>query len=189
MLSPSFNLRKRGEDEALTARSTCLGGAISSRVSRGCEAPGSRDRVHPISDPHGTLASLPPRAATASATDGSIARRPSWARRHLEPLGSGQVMCGATVSTVAFFLTPLSRVLHLLVERREGGAHCCSGPQRLNQFMHHLPTLLSIFVILYGVFLFVFGGYDDSPGAQGLGLVIVVASVAYIVKQKRNSRS
>lgn len=55
--------------------------------------------------------------------------------------------------------------------------------------MHHLPTLLSIFVILYGVFLFVFGGYDDSPGAQGLGLVIVVASVAYIVKQKRNSRS
>lgn len=33
-----------------------------------------------------------------------------------------------------------------------------------------------------GIFLFIYGGYDDSPGAQGLGLLVVIASVVGIVK-------
>lgn len=37
--------------------------------------------------------------------------------------------------------------------------------------------------ILLGIFLFVYGGYDDSPGAQGLGLLVVIGSVIGIVKK------
>ncbi len=36
--------------------------------------------------------------------------------------------------------------------------------------------------ILFGVFVFIFGGYDDSPGAQGLGLLFVIISVVRVVK-------
>jgi hypothetical protein len=32
-------------------------------------------------------------------------------------------------------------------------------------------------VVAFGVFLFIYGGYDDSPGAQGLGVVIVALGV------------
>jgi drug/metabolite transporter (DMT)-like permease len=39
-----------------------------------------------------------------------------------------------------------------------------------------------IFVILFGVFMFVYGGYDDSPGAQGLGLILAIISIVVIVK-------
>ena len=41
-----------------------------------------------------------------------------------------------------------------------------------------LPTL----AILLGAFLFVFGGYDDSPGAQGLGLLVAIYGIVRIVK-------
>jgi len=33
----------------------------------------------------------------------------------------------------------------------------------------------------------VFGGYDDSPGAQLLGLVIVIAGIIGVVKSKKTS--
>lgn len=29
-----------------------------------------------------------------------------------------------------------------------------------------------------------YGGYDDSPGAQGLGLLLIIATVAYTIKNK-----
>lgn len=41
-----------------------------------------------------------------------------------------------------------------------------------------------ILAILFGVFMFVYGGYDDSPGGQLLGLVLVVAGVTGLVKNK-----
>ena len=36
----------------------------------------------------------------------------------------------------------------------------------------------SILAIAFGVFLFIYGGYDDSPGAQLLGLVIAALGAA-----------
>lgn len=33
--------------------------------------------------------------------------------------------------------------------------------------------------------MFVYGGYDDSPGAQGLGLLIVIAGIVGIVKSRK----
>lgn len=42
---------------------------------------------------------------------------------------------------------------------------------------------IGLFVaILFGVFLFIYGGYDDSPGAQGLGVLIFIGSIYYLVK-------
>jgi len=41
-------------------------------------------------------------------------------------------------------------------------------------------------MILFGGFIFVYGGYDDSPGAQLLGLIAVVAGIIGLIKNKKN---
>lgn len=40
--------------------------------------------------------------------------------------------------------------------------------------------------ILLGAFMFVFGGADDSPGAQLLGLVVVIVGIYGLVSLIRN---
>lgn len=52
--------------------------------------------------------------------------------------------------------------------------------------MRMLKPFLMIVGLLFGVCLFFFGGYDDSPGAQFLGLVIVVSCIVGIVRHCRN---
>ncbi len=47
-----------------------------------------------------------------------------------------------------------------------------------------LKFTLFIFLILFGIFMFIYGGYDDSPGAQLLGLVAVVGGVMGIIKTR-----
>jgi len=42
-----------------------------------------------------------------------------------------------------------------------------------------------ILAILLGVFLFVYGGYDDSPGAQGLGVLAVIGGVSGVIKNTK----
>jgi hypothetical protein len=39
-----------------------------------------------------------------------------------------------------------------------------------------------ILLICFGVFMFIYGGYDDSPGAQGLGLLMFVGGIMGVVK-------
>jgi hypothetical protein len=53
--------------------------------------------------------------------------------------------------------------------------------------MNTIKILLSVLAILFGIFIFIFGGYDDSPGAQLLGVVIVVGSIVWIVKSTKKS--
>ncbi len=53
--------------------------------------------------------------------------------------------------------------------------------------MNKIKIILSILAIPFGVFIFVFGGYDDSPGAQGLGLLIFVSGIVGIVKNRKKS--
>lgn len=36
--------------------------------------------------------------------------------------------------------------------------------------------------------MFIYGGYDDSPGGQGLGFLAVIFGVASIVRIKRKSK-
>lgn len=56
-------------------------------------------------------------------------------------------------------------------------------------YMSLLKLLLLIIAISFGVFLFFYGGYDDSPGAQGLGLLIVITSIFGIVRNHKNKIS
>ena len=52
----------------------------------------------------------------------------------------------------------------------------------------YIRRILSfVLLILIGVFMFVYGGYDDSPGAQLLGLLVVIVGIIGIVRTKRES--
>ena len=46
-----------------------------------------------------------------------------------------------------------------------------------------------ILAIIFGVFMFVYGGYDDSPGAQGLGLIAAIVGIVGIIKSKKRISS
>ncbi|MCR4275457.1 MAG: hypothetical protein NUV83_01745 [Candidatus Wolfebacteria bacterium] len=48
-----------------------------------------------------------------------------------------------------------------------------------------LKIAFLIFAILFGIFIFVYGGYDDSPGAQGLGVLAVIGGIIGIIKIKK----
>ncbi|MFA6253499.1 MAG: hypothetical protein WCV69_04395 [Patescibacteria group bacterium] len=48
-----------------------------------------------------------------------------------------------------------------------------------------IKNILSIFAILFGVFMFVFGEIDDSPGAQLLGLLATITGVVFILKSRK----
>jgi len=51
--------------------------------------------------------------------------------------------------------------------------------------MNKIKIICSIFAISFGIFMFVYGGYDDSPGAQGLGLIIFTIGIVVIIKSKK----
>lgn len=53
--------------------------------------------------------------------------------------------------------------------------------------MHTARLHLSILAILFGAFLIGFGGYDDSPGGQLLGVVIVAIGIVGVVKSKKKN--
>lgn len=51
-------------------------------------------------------------------------------------------------------------------------------------YMKILKTILLILIVLFGVFMIVYGEKDDSPGAQFLGLIIAITSIISIFKSK-----
>ena len=51
--------------------------------------------------------------------------------------------------------------------------------------MHISRLLFSALAIALGASLVVYGGYDDSPGAQFLGLVVAIAGVVGVVKSRK----
>jgi hypothetical protein len=54
-----------------------------------------------------------------------------------------------------------------------------------NETMKKIRIIYSLFVIVLGVSMFVYGGYDDSPGGQLLGLVVVIFGIVGIVKSRK----
>jgi uncharacterized membrane protein len=48
-----------------------------------------------------------------------------------------------------------------------------------------IKIVLSILAVLFGMFLIVFGGYDDSPGAQLLGLITAIFGIVVIIKNRK----
>ena len=53
--------------------------------------------------------------------------------------------------------------------------------------MKKSKIIFSILAILFGVFMFVYGGYDDSPGGQLLGLVVALLGIVGIVKSRKDN--
>ncbi|MEK9157856.1 MAG: hypothetical protein AAB638_01570 [Patescibacteria group bacterium] len=54
--------------------------------------------------------------------------------------------------------------------------------------MNKRRVIYSSLVILFGVFMFIYGGYDDSPGGQLLGLLAVILGIIGVIKsRKKNS--
>jgi hypothetical protein len=51
-----------------------------------------------------------------------------------------------------------------------------------------MSFVLVILAASIGVAAVVFGGYDDSPGLQGLGVLVVVGAVAFGVRTARRSK-
>lgn len=49
--------------------------------------------------------------------------------------------------------------------------------------------VLNILEIILGVCMFIFGGYDDSPGAQLLGLIAFIFGIWGIVKTRKNKKN
>jgi hypothetical protein len=47
--------------------------------------------------------------------------------------------------------------------------------------------LFSVIEILLGTFMFIYGGYDDSPGGQLLGIVMVFFGIVGIIKSKKKT--
>ncbi|MDD5547751.1 MAG: Ser-Thr-rich GPI-anchored membrane family protein [Candidatus Pacebacteria bacterium] len=45
--------------------------------------------------------------------------------------------------------------------------------------------ILSIFAALFGVFMFIYGGYDDSPGGQLMGLIAFIIGIVGLIKSKK----
>lgn len=48
-----------------------------------------------------------------------------------------------------------------------------------------IKLAISIILIMLGVPFFVYGGYDDSPGAQGLGALAVIAGIVGVIKIRK----
>jgi hypothetical protein len=51
-----------------------------------------------------------------------------------------------------------------------------------------VKIIFSVIAIGFGIFFFIFGGWDDSPGAQGIGLLSVIAGIVILIKSRRKSR-
>jgi len=48
-------------------------------------------------------------------------------------------------------------------------------------------VLLPILAIVLGAFLIVYGGYDDSPGGQLLGVLAIIGGIAGLIKSRKNN--
>lgn len=47
------------------------------------------------------------------------------------------------------------------------------------KILYWIPKVLAI---LLGVFFIVFGEFDDSPGLQGIGLILIIATVVIVIR-------
>ena len=53
--------------------------------------------------------------------------------------------------------------------------------------MKVLKLISSIIAVLFGVFIIVYGGIDDSPGAQLLGLLVVITGIVGAIMSRKRS--
>jgi drug/metabolite transporter (DMT)-like permease len=54
-----------------------------------------------------------------------------------------------------------------------------------NTILYWIPKILAI---LLGIFFIVFGEFDDSPGLQGMGLMLIVAMIVVVIRSKKKNK-
>jgi len=54
--------------------------------------------------------------------------------------------------------------------------------------MYSIKILCFILAILVGVFLFIYGEIDDSPGGQLIGLLIFITGIVGLIKSKKRKQ-
>jgi drug/metabolite transporter (DMT)-like permease len=54
-----------------------------------------------------------------------------------------------------------------------------------NKIWYWIPKFLTI---LLGAFFVVFGEFDDSPGLQGIGLILIIATVFVVFRSKKKNK-
>lgn len=54
-------------------------------------------------------------------------------------------------------------------------------------FMNKCRILYSILAILFGAFMVVYAGIDDSPGGQLLGLLAVIIGIVGVIKSRKKN--
>jgi uncharacterized membrane protein len=59
----------------------------------------------------------------------------------------------------------------------------------IKEMNKYIKITLCILVILFGLFLIVFGGYDDSPGAQGLGLILIITTIVIAIRGRKKNNN
>ena len=53
--------------------------------------------------------------------------------------------------------------------------------------MNKSKILYFVLAILFGVFMFVYGGIDDSPGGQMIGLLAIIIGIIGLIKSKKKT--
>jgi drug/metabolite transporter (DMT)-like permease len=53
--------------------------------------------------------------------------------------------------------------------------------------MSLIKIICFILLILFGVFMFIYGEYDDSPGAQGLGVLAIIGGIIGLIKGRKKA--
>jgi len=51
-----------------------------------------------------------------------------------------------------------------------------------NKLLSWIPKILAI---LLGIFFIVFGEFDDSPGLQGIGLILMIVTVVIVIRSRK----
>ncbi|NCD01280.1 LPXTG cell wall anchor domain-containing protein [bacterium] len=57
-----------------------------------------------------------------------------------------------------------------------------NGSNAINNILYWGPKILIIFL---GSFFIVYGGHDDSPGLQGLGLIVILTTITIIIRKRK----
>jgi hypothetical protein len=55
--------------------------------------------------------------------------------------------------------------------------------------MKWIKLSLAILVLSFGVFMVIYGGYDDSPGGQLLGVLIAVGGICGAIRSYKRKES
>ncbi len=53
--------------------------------------------------------------------------------------------------------------------------------------MNKFKILGFVLLISFGAFMVVYGGMDDSPGAQGLGVVAVIFGIVKLIRGRKKA--